>query len=416
MGNDSVPKLTIKDTPRHADSLACTAIVVLNAVWLLTLRLPFFHVDDASYIVENPYVRNGLSCQSLSWAFTTSFGDYWHPLAWISLSLDSTVFGTNPWGYHLTNALLHMANAVLVYLFFRRSTGMLWRSLLAAALFSLHPERVESVAWATERKDVLAGFFGLLALLVYLRFTRETRGKKSGWYLLLCGLFVFSMLAKPLLVTFPVLLLLLDVWPLGRWSWTGAGGGTRGLWLLVREKVLLFLLAFAGALNTYMYVFTKGSFRGSPSMGVKNAGLNYVLYLRDFVWPAWLSFFYRTKPNFPSGRRWRVGVGGGNFARRCRRGLAKVETVAAAADRMAMVHPLNAAHERVAATRVLDARRPVHVHPHAWADRDAGLGNPAINPSTQARPNGGDGVCGDPGIGYLHGESLAVVARSTIAL
>ncbi len=151
-------------------------------VYAQTYRHDFVNIDDDAYVYKNPCVSRGLTADGLAWAFTTSRTESWHPLTWISLMLDSQCYGTSfAGGYHLTNVLLHAANAVLLFLLLRRMTGQLWPSALVAALFAMHPARVESVAWVTERKDVLSGLFGLLTLWAYVSYARDRASSATAW-------------------------------------------------------------------------------------------------------------------------------------------------------------------------------------------------------------------------------------------
>ncbi len=170
-------------------------------------------IDDPIYVSQNPHVQSGLSLRNVSWSFAAFHDGNWIPFTWLSLMLDTTVYGFRPGGYHVTNVLLHVANTVLLFAFLARATGNQLRSAFVAALFALHPLHVESVAWITERKDVLSTLFGLLSLLAYVRYA--TRGGR--WSLAACFLcFVCSLLSKQTLVTLPFVFLLLDFWPLGR--------------------------------------------------------------------------------------------------------------------------------------------------------------------------------------------------------
>src|SRR5206468_5292447 len=171
--------------------------------------------DDPTYVTANPHLR-GLSLSTTAWAFTTFYTGNWHPLTWLSLALDYEMYGLHPRGYHLTSLFLHVANTLLVFLVLHRLTGALWRSTAVAALFGLHPLHVESVAWVAERKDVLSGFFWLLSMAAYARFVRL--GTLTS-YALVAVLFAAALLSKPMAITLPFALLLLDYWPLGRLSW-----------------------------------------------------------------------------------------------------------------------------------------------------------------------------------------------------
>ena len=201
----------------HQDRIGL-AIALLIALALLpylqTLGHDFVNYDDNLYVSENPHVQQGLTFDSVAWAFTTAKGGNWHPLTWLSHMADISVWGSKPGGHHFTNVILHAANTLLLFLVFSQMTGGIWRSALVAALFAVHPLHVESVAWVAERKDVLSTFFGLLALWAYSKYARAPSIKK---YLLVVCLFVLGLMAKPMLVSFPFILLLLDVWPLRRW-------------------------------------------------------------------------------------------------------------------------------------------------------------------------------------------------------
>jgi tetratricopeptide (TPR) repeat protein len=204
----------------------------------------FVNYDDPDYVYENPAVLAGLTAEGARWAFTTGHAANWHPLTWLSHMADIELFGLRPWGHHLGSVLLHAINSALLLLALHAMTGSLWRSAFAAAVFALHPLRVESVAWVSERKDGLSGLFFMLTLLAYLQHVRRPRP------LSLAGvsvLFALGLMAKPMLVTLPFVLLLLDAWPLGR-----ARNG-RAAWPgLVREKIPLLLLAAASCVITIL--------------------------------------------------------------------------------------------------------------------------------------------------------------------
>ncbi|MGH9316613.1 MAG: tetratricopeptide repeat protein, partial [Thermoanaerobaculia bacterium] len=194
--------------------LSCGLLAVLTlAVFSRALGHGFVSLDDEPYVTANPQVRAGLTREGVRFAFTTTREANWHPLTWISHMADVELFGLEPFGHHLTNVLLHTANAVLVLLLFAGMTGRVGASAAAAALFAVHPLRVESVAWVAERKDVLCALFGLLAMLLYARYARR---QSRGAYAAAVTLFAMSLLSKPMLVTLPFLLLLLDFWPLER--------------------------------------------------------------------------------------------------------------------------------------------------------------------------------------------------------
>jgi len=196
------------------ECLVCLLFVIgILAIYWQVGNNDFINFDDKVYVTENQYVQAGLDVEGLKWAFTTMHGSNWHPLTWLSHMLDCQLYGLNPKGHHLTNVLFHILNTILLFLIFQRMTGALWKSALVASLFTLHPLHVESVAWVAERKDVLSTFFWMLTMGVYVFYVENPGIKK---YLLTILLFALGLMAKPMLVTLPFVLLLLDFWPLGR--------------------------------------------------------------------------------------------------------------------------------------------------------------------------------------------------------
>src|SRR5438874_345695 len=189
--------------------------VVTLAVYAQVIGHQFITLDDPTYIQENSMVKRGVTLAGLTWAFTTFHVANWHPLTWISHMIDSQFFGMNAGGHLLVNALIHAANALLVFWFLLRTTHARWPSALVAALFALHPLHVESVAWAAERKDTLSTFFGLLSLIAYVRYAEAPSVRRYAWTAITLAL---GLLAKPMLVTWPFVMLLLDYWPLGRFQ------------------------------------------------------------------------------------------------------------------------------------------------------------------------------------------------------
>ncbi len=276
---------------------AATALAYAGA-----LRADFTY-DDVLYVSDNPHVQAGLTLGGIRWAFTTTAMANWNPLTWMSFQLDRAVFGPWPLGYHLTNVVLHVVNTVLVFFVLRRFTGAVWRSALVAALFALHPLHVESVAWVSERKDVLSACFGLLALYAYAGYA-ERPG--AGRYLGVAAAFALSLLAKPMLVTLPCLLLLLDYWPLERWGWGWRSAKIVERWgpflaarqasvrRLLLEKVPLFALAVASGVMTLHAQHLAGARNpaGQLPVRLRNAVVAVGAYLRKTAWPADLAPFY----------------------------------------------------------------------------------------------------------------------------
>jgi len=275
-------------------------LVTLALYWPAT-QYPFLFFDDKRYVTENPWVQDGFSWAGLHWAFTTLDAEFWHPLTWISYMLDHSVYGAFAGGYHLTNALLHAVNSVLLFVWLKRATRALWASALVAALFAWHPLHVESVAWIAERKDLLSTFFLLLTLLAYTSYVEK---KTVTRYLLALGLFTLGLMSKPMLVTLPCLLLLLDYWPLHRVSSfkfqvSGSAApqsGSQSLSQLVLEKVPFFLLALAAGVVTIVAQRLGGSLKtvGQVPMDLRtlNALDSYARYLVHTVWPFHLCAYY----------------------------------------------------------------------------------------------------------------------------
>jgi Flp pilus assembly protein TadD len=268
------------------------ALVLVTAVAFRgVLDLPFIGFDDPEYVTQNPDVAGGLTLRSAAWAMTTGRAANWHPVTWLSHMLDASLFGLDPRGHHATSLVLHCANAALLFVLLLRMTGATWRSALAAALFALHPLRVESVAWVSERKDVLAAAFWLATTLAYVARTRAPSRRR---YALAAVLLALGLASKQMLVTLPFTLLLLDAWPLRRIDL--AHPTAAAAWPLVREKLPLFALAGAAAVAALVAQSSWGSTR--PLAGVPladragNAVVSIAAYAGKEVWPASLAVFY----------------------------------------------------------------------------------------------------------------------------
>ena len=201
---------------KRNNALICLFLVIINlAVYLQVIDHSFVNYDDGMYVTGNHYVQEGLSLKSIIWAFSNTYAANWHPVTWLSHMLDFQLHGMNPGSHHLTNLFFHITNTLLLFLVFRKMTGMIWQSGLLAALFALHPLHVESVAWISERKDVLSTFFWLLAMWSYALYAERSR---RSMYLLSLLFFMLGLMSKPMLVTLPFVLLLLDYWPLRRFQ------------------------------------------------------------------------------------------------------------------------------------------------------------------------------------------------------
>ena len=255
----------------------------------------FVNYDDGPYVYENPHVRAGLTGESVKWAFTAMHSYNWHPLTWLSHMLDCQLYGLDSGKHHITSLLFHAANTALLFLVLRRMTGALWRSAFVAALFALHPLHVESVAWVSERKDVLSTLFWLLTMLAYVRYAEK---RCPARYVPVVVLFALGLTAKPMLVTLPIVLLLLDYWPLGRVEDELSVAGTKvgAYWRLVREKLPLFALAAASGVITYLVQRSGGAVKTleqfSPGIRVGNAFVAYLKYIGKMFWPRALAVFY----------------------------------------------------------------------------------------------------------------------------
>jgi tetratricopeptide (TPR) repeat protein len=283
-----------------------TAICFALAVGTLAVYFPilwhgFLNYDDPDYILDNPHVKGGLTWSDIVWAFEpTGYAANWHPLTWISHMTDVQLFGLHPAGHHFVNVLFHTADALLLFILLRNLTGALWRSAFVAALFAWHPLHVESVAWASERKDVLSAFFWMLALITYASFARREKRTAgfsfltSGHYWLTLLFFACGLMSKPMVVTLPFVLLLLDFWPLQRLN-------ISALPRLLCEKTPLFALMIGSCLMTL--VVQKNALWSSASLPfqfrVANTFMSYTRYLSKIFYPTDLALIYPYPHSWP---------------------------------------------------------------------------------------------------------------------
>ena len=287
-------------SPARAPVLWAVLLVVSTLVAYAPLRANgFVQYDDRTYLTENEHVQRGLTADGLAWAFNVGHAGNWHPLTWIAHMLDCQLWGLDATAHHLTSLALHAASAVVLLFLLARLTGAPGPSAFVAGVFALHPLHVESVAWAAERKDVLAALLGFLSLSVWTRYC--ARGGRARFALAL-ALFALGLAAKPMLVSLPLLLLLLDSWPLGR-------SGTRSTASLVREKLPFFALAAASCVVTYVAQERGGAVSSLDvlpvSARVANAAVSYVAYLVKALWPSDLAVLY---PHPMDGlSAWKVG-------------------------------------------------------------------------------------------------------------
>ena len=277
------------------DVLILLGLAVMTfAIYAQVIGHQFITLDDDGYIKENAMVNRGVTLAGVAWAFTTFDQGNWHPLTWIAHMIDSQLFGMNAGGHLLVNALIHVANTLLVFWFLLRTTHARWPSALVAALFALHPLHVESVAWAAERKDTLSTFFGLLSLIAYVRYAAAPSMKRYVWTAITLAL---GLLAKPMLVTWPFVMLLLDYWPLRRFqrSKVSKEVGQSSVVLLC-EKLPLFALVAASAVITSLAQSHGGAVRTFQEFPVAlrlaNALVSYAKYLLLTFWPNDLAVYY----------------------------------------------------------------------------------------------------------------------------
>ena len=301
-------------------ALVCLVLALgtMALYWPITSH-PFIIFDDEQYITANPHVTSGLNWTNLVWALKSSEQANWHPLTWVSHQLDCTLFGVTAGGHHLVNLLFHVTNTLLVFLFLRGATGALWRSAFVAALFAWHPLHVESVAWAAERKDVLSTFFWLLTLLAYARYAQKVTSDKwqvtngesaasrithhaSLFYFAALIFFALGLMSKPMVVTLPFVLLLLDFWPLQRIS--DFRFPISDFKRLLLEKIPFFALAFAGSAVTYLVQAGGGAVVSKMpwSERLANVVLAYARYTAKTFWPTDLAIIY------PHPRHWPVAL------------------------------------------------------------------------------------------------------------
>lgn len=284
-------------------------ICFLLAVATLAIYLPvrnheFIHYDDDTYVTDNPHVLSGLTIENIKWAFTTPHGSNFHPLTWLSHQLDCSLFGKTPGPHHLINVIFHIANTLLLFVVLNRMTRRIWPSAFVAALFALHPLHVESVAWVAERKDVLSTLFWLLTMLAYARYAERPNLTR---YLLTLAVFALGLMTKPMLVTLPFVLLLLDYWPLNRlvlrkppdspkMSKTGIINYQLSIINAFAEKLPFLVLTAISSIITFIVQQKGGSVPSFASLGWKsrltNAVVSYLAYIAKMIYPARLAVLY----------------------------------------------------------------------------------------------------------------------------
>ncbi len=298
---------TLKSRDKFPALIYIGLAAAILAIYWQVARFKFISLDDPDYITKNRHVLTGLKRENIIWAFTSAHSANWHPLTWISHMVDIQLFGLHPAGHHLMSVLFHMLNTLLLFFVLRKMTGFTWHSVFVAALFAFHPLHVESVAWVAERKDVLSTLFWLLTLCTYVRYSQAPNLKR---YLPVAGLLILGLMAKPMLVTLPIVLLILDYWPLARFARVNEApqehnkplAGRKespkpaGFGPLIWEKIPLFAIAAASCVATFIVQQHGGATRTITQypLGVRaaNAAVAYTDYLINTIWPRRLSVLY----------------------------------------------------------------------------------------------------------------------------
>ena len=281
------------------DLLICLFLIIttLTVYWQVQ-GFDFVNYDDTKYVTQNVHVQEGISLDSIIWAFTTIHAGNWHPLTWMSHMTDCQLFGMNPGGHHLTSLLFHIINTLLLFFIFRKMTDKLWQSAFIAALFALHPLHVESVAWVSERKDVLSTFFAFLTILSYMRYVRRPAVYR---YLAVILFFCLGLMSKPMLVTLPFVLLLLDYWPLNRLQIqppadTRSARQSATVFFLIRKKIPLFILVIISCCVTFYAQKHGGAVKSLDFIPIDariaNTLVAYAAYIGKMIYPVNLAFLY----------------------------------------------------------------------------------------------------------------------------
>jgi tetratricopeptide (TPR) repeat protein len=285
-------------------------LATLAVFWQVN-RYDFINFDDQVYVTENSHIQSGITLDGFRWALHTTCGGLWHPLTWLSLMSDYQLYGLNASRYHLTNLILHILSVLLLFWLFNRMTGDIWRSAFVAALFALHPLRVESAVWIAERKDVLSVFFWMLTLCLYVYYTEKPVIKR---YLPVVFFFACGLMSKSMVVTLPMVLILLDYWPLGRWQKVisaPAGNRSHLAGRLLGEKAPFILLTIASSIVSFLAQNIQGSFSSAENLPFftrgTNAIISYAAYLEKTFWPVNLAVFYPYEFQLPL---WKVLISG----------------------------------------------------------------------------------------------------------
>ena len=288
----------INITPKEQILIICILLAAVTLAVYWQVRHFDFVFDDVAYVTENNHLRSGITAESVRWAFSTKYFGLWNPLIWLSLMLDYQLYGLHPGAYHMTNLILHILTTLLLFSLFHRMTGALWKSAFVAAFFALHPLHVESVAWIAERKDVLSAFFWMLTLYLYAYYAENPSAKK---YLLVLLAFVCALMSKPMVVTLPVVMILLDYWPLKRFE---SNKNNPWLWQLKEKWPLFVLSAVLVTIIFYAPGETETLLKTFPlSDRLANAPVAFMTYLAKTFWPYGLAILYPFNADIPA---WQV--------------------------------------------------------------------------------------------------------------
>ena len=289
-------KLNINPRKQKLIVYIALTVVTLAVFWQVN-HYDFINIDDNIYVTGNSHIQSGITLDGIRWAFSSTYAEFWHPLTWLSLMFDYQLYGLNAGGYHLTNLILHILSALLLFWLFNRMTGTIWRSAFVAALFALHPLHVESVAWISERKDVLSVFFWMLTLCLYVYYTEKPVIKR---YLPVVFFFACGLMSKPLVVTGPVIMILLDYWPLRRFELRKSDLMLRQL----REKIPFFVLSAVFSMIT-LYAQHKPSQEYLPlGSRLANDPVSFMIYLEKTFVPNHMAVFYPFSFQLPAWQVW----------------------------------------------------------------------------------------------------------------
>ena len=289
-------KLNINSRKQKLIVYIALTVVTLAVFWQVN-HYDFINIDDNIYVTGNSHIQSGITLDGFRWAFSSTYAEFWHPLTWLSLMFDYQLYGLNAGGYHLTNLILHILSALLLFWLFNRMTGTIWRSAFVATIFALHPLHVESVAWISERKDVLSVFFWMLTLCLYVYYTEKPVIKR---YLPVLFFFACGLMSKPLVVTGPVIMILLDYWPLERFELRKSDLMLRQL----REKIPFFVLSAVFSIIT-LYAQHKPSQEYLP-LGARlaNDPVSFMIYLEKTFVPNHMAVFYPFSFQLPAWQVW----------------------------------------------------------------------------------------------------------------